>query len=155
MEVEGFSSGNTWGDYDNDGDVDVIVANWGSRVNLYVNDGTGVFARSGGGDLTGRIHHAGTMASADYDLDGDVDVLIANWPNEPGPDERNRLYRNTGNDRHWLQVRLVGSNSNRSAIGARGRDDEDRRRNLASDAGDSFPLRVPRAKRHDRPLRTG
>lgn len=108
-----------WEDYDNDGDIDVVVANWGGGATLYRNDGTGRFRRSDAGDLTERMHHAGTMASADYDSDGDIDVLIGNWPNGPGPDELNRLYRNRGNDHHWIAFRLAGTKSNRSAIGAR------------------------------------
>lgn len=115
----GYGFDANWEDYDNDGDIDLVVANWGSSVNLYLNDGHGSFNRVEAGDLTGRIHHAGTIASGDYDADGDVDIYIANWPNGPGPEETNRLYRNRGNDHHWLQVRLTGTTSNRSAIGAR------------------------------------
>jgi hypothetical protein len=52
-------------------------------------------------------------AYGDFDRDGDLDVLISS---NNGPAH---LYRNDGGNRnHWLQVKLVGTKSNRSAIGA-------------------------------------
>jgi hypothetical protein len=53
-------------------------------------------------------------AFADFDNDGDVDVVINNVHDTPD------LFRldQTG-ERHWLSVKLVGTSSNRSAIGAR------------------------------------
>ena len=56
-------------------------------------------------------------AYADYDHDGDLDVLIST---NDGPAY---LFRNDGGNRnHWLNVRLVGTKSNRDAIGAVVRD---------------------------------
>ena len=71
------------------------------------------------GDLGAQIAVASSVAWADIDNDGDVDVCIGNWPNSPGPKERNMLYRNQGTPGSWLKVRLRGTKSNRSAIGAR------------------------------------
>ena len=52
-------------------------------------------------------------AYGDFDHDGDLDVLVAT---NNGPAV---LYRNDGGNRnHWLQLRLVGSKSNRDGIGA-------------------------------------
>ncbi len=52
-------------------------------------------------------------AYADYDHDGDLDVIIST---NNGPAY---LFRNDGgNQNHWLNVRLTGTKSNRSAIGA-------------------------------------
>jgi enediyne biosynthesis protein E4 len=52
-------------------------------------------------------------AYADYDHDGDLDVIIST---NNGPAY---LFRNDGGNRnHWLNVRLIGTKSNRSAIGA-------------------------------------
>ncbi len=59
-------------------------------------------------------HVSRGMALGDFDNDGDVDILIMNQ-NEPPSLLRNDL----AGDRHWLKVKLVGVESNRSAIGAR------------------------------------
>ena len=50
----------------------------------------------------------------DYDADGDLDLFVANRL-----DQKNFLYRNDGNSNHWLKVRLIGTESNRSGIGAK------------------------------------
>jgi hypothetical protein len=115
----GHGYGANWEDYDNDGDIDVVVANWGAAPDFYSNDGHGKFARSRPGALGGSIQYAGAIASGDFDADGDVDVLVGNWPNNPGSGELNSLYRNRGEGGHWLRIRLVGTTSNRSGIGAR------------------------------------
>ncbi len=52
-------------------------------------------------------------AYADFDRDGDLDILVTT---NNGPA---LLYRNDGgNKNHWLQLKLIGTKSNRSAIGA-------------------------------------
>jgi len=52
-------------------------------------------------------------AYADYDRDGDLDIVM-NTNNGPAV-----LYRNDGGNRNnWLNVRLTGTKSNRSALGA-------------------------------------
>jgi hypothetical protein len=53
-------------------------------------------------------------AFADFDNDGDVDILVSNNGQEP------QLFRNDGgNQKHWLEVRAIGTRSNRDGIGAR------------------------------------
>jgi hypothetical protein len=59
-------------------------------------------------------HCSRGAAYGDYDNDGDVDVLVLNV-NEPPS-----LLRNEGgNANHWIQLKLLGTECNRSAIGAR------------------------------------
>ncbi len=115
----GSSSAGTWGDIDNDGDLDLVVPHWGAALILYENDGSGGFRRAEAGDLGSTREHPGNLALGDYDGDGDLDVYVGNWPNWPGSAERNVLYRNDSQAGGWLAVRLVGSESNRSGIGAR------------------------------------
>jgi len=59
-------------------------------------------------------HCSRGCAFGDFDNDGDIDILIVNLSEAPS------LLRNdvSGNN-HWLKVKLVGTKSNRSAIGGR------------------------------------
>ncbi len=59
-------------------------------------------------------HASRGSAFGDFDNDGDVDILVMNL-NEPPSLLRNDV---TGNN-HWIKVKLIGTKSNRSAIGAR------------------------------------
>ena len=80
-----------WGDYDNDGDLDVLVAGNDSNrslTRLYRNDGAGAFS-SVNTSLPGIS--SGTVDWADYDSDGDLDILITG---KAQSDWISRLYRN-------------------------------------------------------------
>jgi enediyne biosynthesis protein E4 len=83
---------------------------------LYRNGGNGTFENVGdkaGPGLTSR-HSSRGCAFGDFDNDGDLDVLIVNLNELPS------LLRNdVRGSRHWLKVKLIGTTSNRSAIGAR------------------------------------
>src|SRR5581483_4028002 len=59
-------------------------------------------------------HCSRGCAFGDFDNDGDIDILIINL-NEPPSLLRNDIR----GDHHWLKIKLVGTKSNRSAIGAR------------------------------------
>ena len=66
------------------------------------------------GDGVSAEHSGRGLAAGDYDNDGDVDLVIMNMNDRPS------LLRNEGGNRNrFLNVRLVGTKSNRSAIGAR------------------------------------
>lgn len=83
---------------------------------IYRNLGDGKFEElmDEGGPGVAAPHSSRGCAFGDFDNDGDMDILIMNM-NEPPSLLRNDL---TGNN-HWLKVFLVGTTSNRSAIGAR------------------------------------
>ena len=117
-------------DFDLDGWLDIFTANGHieeeiGRVQpkvqfrqpplLFRNQGNGKFtdvSKLTGADLRKPIVARGA-AYADFDHDGDLDVLIST---NHGPAY---LYRNDGgNKNNWLQVKLEGTKSNRSAIGA-------------------------------------
>src|SRR5262249_52799000 len=56
---------------------------------------------------------------ADWDDDGDLDLFAVLGGGYPGDRGYNALFQNPGHGHHWLKVRLVGQQTNRSAIGAR------------------------------------
>jgi hypothetical protein len=123
-----------WGcgfpDLDNDGWPDLFLANghvfpevdrlgidirFRDRAILYRNLGGGKFAdisERAGPALLER-HSSRGVAFGDFDNDGDLDIVI-NHQNEPPS-----LLRNDTRGGRWLALRLIGVQSNRSAIGAR------------------------------------
>ncbi|MBI2950009.1 MAG: VCBS repeat-containing protein [Verrucomicrobia bacterium] len=110
----GIAMGGAWGDYDNDGLVDLFVVDATGNNRLYHNDGDGAFSRVTSGSLVNDGGQSQACAWGDYDNDGFLDLFVANQSNEP-----NFLYRNTGNSNAWIKIRCVGTVSNRSAIGAK------------------------------------
>jgi hypothetical protein len=90
------SWGSDWVDYDQDGDVDLFVANGlfaGSQLNaLYRNDGNGIFTRmtaATAGDIANEPGAWGQAAWADYDNDGLPDAMVVGRSGTA-------LYRNLG-----------------------------------------------------------
>ena len=86
----GFGAGVAWGDYDNDGDLDLYLANYGGPNKLFRNEGNGTFVDATSG-LLGDTHLSTAAAWGDYDNDGDLDLFVANILST------NRLFRNEGN----------------------------------------------------------
>ncbi|MCZ7641317.1 MAG: VCBS repeat-containing protein [Verrucomicrobia bacterium] len=105
----------TWADYDNDGHVDLLAAIGQvspQKAALYHNNGDGTFTRVSE-VFTEQADSWMGSAWGDYDNDGFLDVLLLHT----GP--RIRLYHNLKNANHWLKFTLIGTASNRDAIGAK------------------------------------
>jgi len=157
--------GTSWGDYDNDGYLDLFVVNPNLRNFLYHNNGDGTFTKITNGAIVTDIGNGHGCAWADYDNDGYLDLFVANrlganflyhnnrdgtfarviagivptdaadavsgawadYDNDGFPDLfvteinsfNNRLYHNNGNTNAWLTLKLEGRLSKRSAIGAK------------------------------------
>jgi len=124
------SFGGGFFDYDNDGWLDLFIANGHvyeevekttpdihyKQINsLFHNQGNGKFAdvtKLSGEGFT--VPHAGRGAAfADFDNDGNVDIVVANNNDPP------LLLHNSGSPgRHFVTLRLTGVKSNRDAMGA-------------------------------------
>ncbi|MSQ82726.1 MAG: hypothetical protein EXR77_07390 [Myxococcales bacterium] len=106
-----------WGDYDNDGDLDLVIAGvyTGHFTRLYRNDGDSGFT-----DITFEAHAALHQASRvvwwDADRDGDLDLLFASTTEAP---HVWLLTNRKGTQRRWVQFELQGTISTRDAVGAR------------------------------------
>jgi len=85
------SMGCSWGDYDNDGFLDLFVANFGPKNFLYHNNGDGTFEKVLSGDIVSASGTSTSCGWCDYDNDGDLDLFVTNWA------QVNILYRNNGN----------------------------------------------------------
>ena len=111
----GYSYGCAWGDYDNDGDLDLFVANWNNENNfLYANNGDGTFTKVTSGDVVTDGGSSWGCTWGDYDNDGDLDLFVANYSNQ-----NNFLYANNGNSNNWINIECTGVASNVSAIGSK------------------------------------
>lgn len=93
---EGNSS---WGDYDNDGFVDLYVVTWNNSANLfYRNNGNGTFTKITTGAIATDASWSSCAIWGDYDKDGDLDLYVANYVDQTGTNPAtNRLYQNNGN----------------------------------------------------------
>jgi hypothetical protein len=67
---------------------------------------------------TGHLQKGHGISFADYDGDGDLDLFVEAGGAVPGDSAYNLLFRNPLKGRHWLKVKLVGTKTNRAAIGA-------------------------------------
>lgn len=110
-------------DFNNDGWLDCFFSLFGEN-RLYVNDQTGGFLSDFSSDH--KSAKSTGAAAADLDLDGDLDIFVAN------KDEISRIYLNPTNNQRFLSIRLTGVVSNRDAIGTKVYfyDSEDSLRNL-------------------------
>ncbi|MCZ6679513.1 MAG: CRTAC1 family protein, partial [Candidatus Poribacteria bacterium] len=128
-------------DYDNDGHLDLFVANghifehveqmtdvitYPQPNQLFRNGGNNAFTETAFEPIL-RVSRGAIFG--DYDNDGDVDIVITNLNGEA------RLWRNEwGNRRNWLRIKTAGTTSNRDGIGAQ----------VTVTAGDNTQLREVR-----------
>lgn len=112
----GMSTGSVWGDVDNDGDLDLFVSNFQQNNALYLNAGPPDydFVKLAGEEIVTDGGDSFGSSFADYDEDGDLDVLVNNVNGHA-----NFLYENNLSGVNWLQLDLVAVSPNTTAIGAR------------------------------------
>lgn len=120
----GCSYSSAFADYDNDGDLDLVVSNGfcgGAIVNfLYLNDGQGNFSRDENSISNLSTPCSYGVAWGDLNNNGFPDLAIATCRNtNQVPLPNNIIWLNQGNGNQWLKVKLFGTYSNQGGVGAR------------------------------------
>lgn len=120
---DGRSFSSAWSDIDNDGDQDLFVTNsfmTGSLLLnfLYINNGDGSFSRIDNTVPATDMDWSYGCAFGDYDNDGFEDLAVATC-RYSGIDRNDLLYHNDGNGNNWITIKLIGTTSNKAAIGAK------------------------------------
>lgn len=82
------------GDYDNDGDLDLFVANYGPDA-LWRNEGDGRFTEVAAGTVLGEDYHSTAAAWGDFDNDGMQDLFVVSYLSDVAEVE-DHLFRNQG-----------------------------------------------------------
>lgn len=95
-----------WGDYDNDGNLDIIVTGQNGEGRI-----ARIYHNNEDGDFNEHNHQidgvfASTVAWGDYDNDGDLDILMTG--RNPDHAELTRIYKNEGGDFELLKANLYG-----------------------------------------------
>jgi len=117
--------GANYGDLDNDGWLDFYVGTGEPDLSaLYPNRMFRSFEGEAFQDVTtsggfGHVQKGHGIAFADMDQDGDQDIFAVFGGAYEGDGFRRALFENPGHRNHWVTLRLEGTRSNRSAIGAR------------------------------------
>jgi hypothetical protein len=122
----GYHACTGWGDYDNDGDLDMFVTqayrtpNSPLQNKLFKNQlmetGNASFERITTGDPVNDPGYSYGFAWGDWDADGDLDIFTARTYNE---NQNNSAFLNNGNNNKWIEIKLTGTPTNRSAIGTK------------------------------------
>ncbi len=113
LKFEETHSDPAWADVDSDGDLDLYLTSIyeGRKSFLYENLGDGTFR-----DITylagARTDNGWGCATSDFDDDGDLDLFVASGSGV-------HLYENEGNGNNYLKVKVIGTKSDFSGIGAR------------------------------------
>ncbi len=118
VSENGYYACSGWGDYDNDGDLDMFVTQaYGPSSapllnhlykNLLVETGTASFEKITNDIIVNDAGFSYGFAWADWDADGDLDLFTARTFNE---NENNAAYLNNGNSNKWIVIKLSGASA--------------------------------------------
>jgi hypothetical protein len=111
----GSSIAGTWGDYNNDGQLDLFVANNTGAVNaLYKNNGGGNFTKITTGDIANYSGYCHGASWVDYNNDGYLDLFATDYM----PTRFNLLYKNNGDETFTLITNSAIVQEAKHSIGA-------------------------------------
>ncbi len=121
IDDRGMGWGTIWLDYNNDGLKDIYLVNDtkftpSSYTNkLYKNNGDETFTEVSKNTLLSSPFEGYGGASSDINNDGKPEIFVANRGNEGSQ----LFLNNEQNNGHWLQIKCIGTKSNRDAIGTK------------------------------------
>lgn len=96
----------SWGDYDNDGNLDIILTGEISTdmgfSRIYKNNGDNTFTEQSQIELTNVFY--GSVAWGDYDNDGNIDLLLTGATSQT--DQTSKIYRNNGDNTFTEQTSI-------------------------------------------------
>ncbi|MCA9730445.1 MAG: VCBS repeat-containing protein, partial [Candidatus Eisenbacteria bacterium] len=102
------AGGSAWGDYDNDGDLDLALSGWDSSQVRY----SRIYRNANGSlvDINAALSQLsnGSLAWGDYDNDGDLDLVLTGFP-DGGSGYVSQIYRNDNGSFVNIQANLLGS----------------------------------------------
>lgn len=117
--------GCNFADIDNDGFLDLYLGTGRMTLEalvpnlMFKNDAGRKFLDITTSSGTGHLQKGHGISFADWNCDGSVDLFVEAGGAVPGDRAYNLLFQNPGQGNHWLKVKLVGTKTNRSALGAR------------------------------------
>ncbi len=117
--------GANFGDLDNDGFLDFYLGTGYTEFyalmpnRLFHNRGGQAFEDVTVASRTGHVQKGHGVSFGDFDNDGDQDLFVETGGAFRGDAFRNTVFENPGNSNNYIQLKLTGETSNRSAIGAR------------------------------------
>lgn len=94
------------GDFDNDGDLDLVIAENNAPVSVYENNGSGNFIKRNL-DVAGVSSNWRFALLYDYDQDGQLELITLGTQ----PTGSIRVYENNGNENNWIGFNLISSNT--------------------------------------------
>ena len=116
LKVYEIGWGCSWADFDNDGDLDLFVANeafLGVANSLFINQGNGTFEEDTATQISLINDRSFGCAIGDINDDGYPDIAVMN-----ASPSTVKLWRNNGGTNNWVKVTLEGTTSNSMAIGS-------------------------------------
>ncbi|MBS0204003.1 MAG: VCBS repeat-containing protein [Planctomycetes bacterium] len=116
--------GCNFGDIDNDGYLDLYFGTGRMALEalvpnlMFKSDGGRKFLDVTTSSGTGHLQKGHGISFADWNGDGSLDIFVVAGGAVPGDRAYNLLFQNPGHGNHWLKVKLVGTKTNRAALGA-------------------------------------
>ncbi len=97
-----------WGDYDNDGDLDILLSGFegpGNVTKVFRNEGSDIFTEQA--SIVLLQIGSGSAEWGDYDNDGNLDILLTGSTELAGGVYYSKIYRNNGNNTFTDQTQIL------------------------------------------------